>query len=231
MDSGAALTVIGKDVAAEYPRVQGLTRRVTDCQGNPEVDLGQKDLALKGPTGRSFARVPVASVAKNLLSVSSLLKTGHEVVFISGKSYIRHLKTGARQPMAEKNGLFEVSWGRNPRRVVMNDKHSRVRRSGRRVPLCPVDGAPGDQGQEERREAAVRARGAAAPERDGEEVRDLEQQARERLVRVLQKRPEQSTAAEAQEHDISGYEPYRSWCRACVAGRGRCRRPCGATWG
>ena len=25
------------------------------------------------------------------------------------------------------------------------------------VPLCPVDGAPGDQGQEERREAAVRA--------------------------------------------------------------------------
>ena len=29
--SGAALTVIGKDVEAEYPRVQGLTRRMTDC--------------------------------------------------------------------------------------------------------------------------------------------------------------------------------------------------------
>ena len=37
VDSGAALTVIGKDVAAEYPRVQGLTRRMTDCQGNPVV--------------------------------------------------------------------------------------------------------------------------------------------------------------------------------------------------
>ena len=24
-----------------------------------------------------------------------------------------------------------------------------------------------------------------------------------------------------QEHEISGHEPYRSWCRACVAGRGR----------
>ena len=71
---GAALTVIGKDVAAEYPRVQGLTRRMTDCQGNPLVDLGQKDLALRGPTGRSFARVTVASVANNLLSVSSLLR-------------------------------------------------------------------------------------------------------------------------------------------------------------
>ena len=75
--------------AAEYPRVQGLARRMTDCQRNLVVNLGQKDLALRGPTGRSFARVTVASIAKNLLSVSSLLKTGHEVVFSSGKSYIR----------------------------------------------------------------------------------------------------------------------------------------------
>ena len=89
------------------------------------------------------------------------------------------------------------------------------------VPLCPVDSAPGDQGQEERHEASVRAAGAAAPERDGEDVRDLEQQARERPVRVLRKRPEQPTVAEVQEHEISGHEPYRSWCRACVAGRGR----------
>ena len=70
VDNGADLTVIGKDVAAEYPGVQGHTRRMTDCQGNPVVDLGQKDLALRRLTGRSFARVTVASVAKNLLSVS-----------------------------------------------------------------------------------------------------------------------------------------------------------------
>ena len=87
------------------------------------------------------------------------------------------------------------------------------------VPLCPVDGAPCDQGQEERQGAAVRAGGAAASEHDGEDVRDLEQQARERPV--LRKRTEQPTAAEVQEHEISGHEPYRSWCRACVAGRGR----------
>ena len=71
---------------------------MTDCQGNPVVNLGQKDLALRGPIGSSFARVTVASVAKNLLSVSSFLKTGHEVVFSSGKSYVQHLKTDARQP-------------------------------------------------------------------------------------------------------------------------------------
>ena len=98
VDSGAALTVIENAVAAEYPRVQGLARRMTDCQGNPVVNfLGQKDLALRGPTGRSFARVTVASIAKNSLSVSSLLKTRHEVVFSSGKSYIRHLKTDAEK--------------------------------------------------------------------------------------------------------------------------------------
>ena len=56
----------------------------------------------------------VPSVAKNLLSVSSLLKTGHEVIFSSGKSYIRHLKTDARQPMVEKNGVFEVSHDLSP---------------------------------------------------------------------------------------------------------------------
>ena len=46
---------------------------------------------------------------------------------------------------------------------------------------------------------------------------------------VLRKRPEQPTAAEVQEHEISGHETHRSWCRACVAGIGRAdaqvRRP------
>ena len=60
----------------------------------------------------------------------------------------------------------------------------------------------------------MRAGGAAAPVRDGEDVRDLEQQARERPVRVLRKRPEQHTVAEVQEHEISVHEPYRNWFRA-----------------
>ena len=58
------------------------------------MNLGQKDLALRGPTGRSFVRVTAASVAKKMLSVSSLLKTGHEVVFSSGKSYIPTYEDG-----------------------------------------------------------------------------------------------------------------------------------------
>ena len=59
----------------------------------------------------------------------------------------------------------------------MNDKHSGEVSRRSTVPLCSVDGTPGDQGKEERHEAAVRAGGAAAPEHDGEDVRDLEQRA------------------------------------------------------
>ena len=97
---------------------------MADC--HPVVDLEQKDLALRGPTGRSFARVTVASVAKNLLSVSSLLKSGHEGVFSSGKIYIRHLKTGAQEPIVEKNGVFEVSYDLTPHAVGLKPPPRRV---------------------------------------------------------------------------------------------------------
>ena len=45
----------------------------------------------------------------------------------------------------------------------------------------------------------MRECGATPPQREDEDVRDLEQQARERLVRVLRKRPEQPTVVEVQE--------------------------------
>eukprot|EP00971_Amphidinium_carterae_P340294 6478558-Amphidinium_carterae.1 len=34
-------------------------------------------------------------------------------------------------------------------------------------------------------------------------------------------RPKEPTSSERDLHDCSGHVPYRSWCRACVAGRGR----------
>ena len=54
------------------------------------------------------------TVASDLLSVSSLSKTGHEVVFQQRQELHRHLKTDARQPIVEKNGLFEVSYDLSP---------------------------------------------------------------------------------------------------------------------
>ena len=52
VDSGAALSVIGKDVAAEYLGVQGHARRMADCRGNLVVNSGQKDLIVRRPVGR-----------------------------------------------------------------------------------------------------------------------------------------------------------------------------------
>ena len=112
IDSGAAVTVVGPHVAAEYPRsVQGQRKKMTDCQGNLVKDLGEKDLALED--GR-FARVTVAPVAKNLMAVSALLQTGHEVVFRPGGSYIRHLQTGKVKSMMSKNGIFEATFRLHP---------------------------------------------------------------------------------------------------------------------
>ena len=37
----------------------------------------------------------------------------------------------------------------------------------------------------------------------------------------VKRRPGQPTPAEIDEHEASGHLPYRSWCRNCVAGRGR----------
>ena len=77
VDSGAALTVIGKDVAAEYPRVQGLARRMTDCQGNPVVNLVQKDLALMGTDRQEFCKCD-SGVSSQELAVGELLVEDRE---------------------------------------------------------------------------------------------------------------------------------------------------------
>ena len=68
-------------------------------------------------------------------------------------------------------------------------------------------------GQAGRRDEAVEAGGEGAEE--------LARQAAERPARQLRGRPHQPTPADVTEHEQTGHEPYRSWCRACVAGRGR----------
>ena len=108
IDSGAALTVISSNVASDYPSRQGPKRQMRDCQGREVKDLGMKDLEMKSKAGVSFARVTVASVAKNLLAVSSLVRSGHEVVFQEEGSYIRHRMSGRVQKMREVNGVYEI---------------------------------------------------------------------------------------------------------------------------
>ena len=48
VDSGAAVTVIGPDVASDYPHSHTSTRkRMTDCQGNAVTDMGEKDFGIQ----------------------------------------------------------------------------------------------------------------------------------------------------------------------------------------
>ena len=76
----------------------------------------------------------------------------------------------------------------------------------------------------------MRAGGVAAPDHDCD-IRDLEQQACERPVRVLRKQPEQPTAAEVQEHETRGHEQYRKLVSSGCRRQRTCRCPCGATRG
>ena len=63
-----------------------------------------------------------------------------------------------------------------------------------------------------------------AREFTGEAVLDvdaeMQQEAAEEPPRMLRDRPQGPTRLEREEHERA-HEPYRAWCRACVAGRGR----------
>ena len=59
-------------MAAVYPRVQGLVRRMTDCQGTPVVNLGQKDLALRETDRQEFCKSD-RGVSSQELAVGELL--------------------------------------------------------------------------------------------------------------------------------------------------------------
>ena len=60
--------------------------------------------------------------------------------------------------------------------------------------------------------------GDKTPQKEELDARDLE--ASEAFPIRVKKAPMEPTVEERAEHEIL-HEPYRSWCRACVAGRGR----------
>jgi hypothetical protein len=77
------------------------------------------------------------------------------------------------------------------------------------VPLAPLQREPGSEGPGQRQAQEP----AEAPE-------GVEEEAAERPPPVMRRRPNAPTAAEREEHERM-HEPYRAWCPACVAGRGR----------
>ena len=99
------------DAAQDYQRNQHAQKlSMVDCQGNPVKDYGYKDLAMRGQAGINFARATVTPVKKNLLAVSALVKSGHEVHFGPRGSFIKHLETGKIQKMREARGVYELEF-------------------------------------------------------------------------------------------------------------------------
>jgi len=115
VDSGAGVTVIKESEAMDYPKQRcGGTKKMKNCSGVIVPDLGDKVLGLRyGKGNLRFAKVTCAPVAKNLMAVSSLVDTDHEVVFrheSRGGSFVKHFGTGETMKMERKDGVFDLQF-------------------------------------------------------------------------------------------------------------------------
>ena len=108
VDSGASVTVIGKDmvkaVEAKGARPD-IKYEVTD--GSQIEHLGENTFTTFSDSGSEHymtARVP--EVNKALLSVSKIVGKGCKVVFDKEESYIENKSSGEWVPLEERNGMY-----------------------------------------------------------------------------------------------------------------------------
>ena len=114
VDSGAALTVVRSDAAADYPVTGARKCCLRAANGQAIADMCNKEITLKDGQGHRIVRTAVAGMSKNLLSVSQLVDAGHEVIFSPKGSVIRHLQSGRVEEIERHNGVFEVSYQVEP---------------------------------------------------------------------------------------------------------------------
>ena len=109
VDSGAAVTIMRKTECVDYP-VDGSGSPVhyTCADGGRISDMGQRTLAIQTDEGVRLMRTRDGDISKNLLSVSSLVDTGHRVVFDADGSYAEHKTSGRRISFARRNGIYEL---------------------------------------------------------------------------------------------------------------------------
>ena len=87
------------------------------------------------------------------------------------------------------------------------------RRAGTAVrPLAPLENQPADPGMADGSSGV-----AANPETDAEMQREAEEETASKALSS----PPQPTPQMIEDHRASGHLPFRSWCPACVRGRGK----------
>lgn len=135
IDSGAAESVIPRDMCQNYPTVRGMQQQMgvyyVTANGEEMENEGEKHLKLTTPQGKSKSMVfQVTDVTKPLGSVSRICSSGQQVVFNPpghpDGSYIRNLQTGDRTPLREENGTYRLHAWVNP--YIANDTQGFPRR-------------------------------------------------------------------------------------------------------
>jgi hypothetical protein len=113
IDSGAAVTVIPRNVCSDYPVIPndesraGIAYRAAN--GQPVPDLGTRVLSVVTEHGKTRAmRARVCDVQKGLISVSEMVDAGHTVIFSKQKSFCRHDVTGEVTMFHRRNKVFEM---------------------------------------------------------------------------------------------------------------------------
>ena len=104
-------TVVGLNDAKGVEIVKGAKTGVKYSTANgEEVDNeGEKHMLVCSVEGVSRGVVAqVTDVTKPLLSVSKMVKSGHQVVFDSEGSYIKDKATGEVMNLEEVNGLYKL---------------------------------------------------------------------------------------------------------------------------
>ena len=121
IDSGAIDTVIPAAMAQGVKMVHTESSRsgpgFRAANGTPIDHYGQRAIAGWGDNYKPISiTAQVADVKSCLGSVHQMVKAGNKVHFEAGNCYIEHVATGARTPIEEKKGTYEIGiWIPKPR--------------------------------------------------------------------------------------------------------------------
>ena len=215
------MVLAGKLPAYAVVRDSETGRVFTSAAGEHIIDQGhQRILGTVDGKVRGLC-MSVAQIRKSLTSVCDMCATGQRVVSDFDKNNNDDVRlTGEKTYFKLRNRVWELE--------------IKVIEDGDRCDL--VQGAETTcrrvvpfRGEGSSAVSPLESRADLGPERVGEEQEGQSIMAESdhdpvREPGAIRARavPVRPTRQKREDHEVAGHVPYRSWCRACVAGRGRC---------
>ena len=210
LDSACFDHACGPDFMADVPLDVATAMNVKAADGRELKSYGRRKVTLQVITTEDLklpveATFNVLNVQKPLLSVSRLVKQGFKVNFMENGGYLE--KQGHSVYFHKVGDMFGL-----PVKVKSDFKNE-----ARGHHVCPVeeqddDGVPMSDEQRGPGDDGQQAGGAA-----GGPVGEAGEARAPKVART----PGEPSLAERERHAAT-HLPFRSWCEACVRGRGRC---------